>query len=306
MELKDVSQQVLDNLEEQSWVHILNAHRLIENWKSAEIYFQKTNYLSSEIYALTKYESDFYRSEIAKLPKEKLFYRGDSNFTKTMELCSQYEQILRNAGKGFASKHLRKIQDASESDNRLDWKLLTNGNWQPLGKFPKMGLRDVSPRNAEYYAGEFLSFMGANDVEVTKASKDSGFDVVSEMFVAQVKHLHSKVGVRALRELLGASLITRKQPVFFAKSGFTSDSIDFAITNNMLLYSYEGTFRPETILTAVYDLDGFENRYVVEPWMQYEQNKTHWLPKNQYVDHWYASRRWSSELNYSLNMQKSD
>lgn len=139
---------------------------------------------------------------------------------------------------------LSELERISNSDSEDDWKILTGHEWTPLAPLPRLLGQEMTPRNAEFFCKNFMLFKGAYGAEVTQGSKDGGLDVISENFVGQVKHLHNKVGVKELREFLGASISTKKIPVFFSKSGYTDEARDFAIKNQILIYSYTNRFIP--------------------------------------------------------------
>ncbi len=91
-------------------------------------------------------------------------------------------------------------------------------------------------RDFEFYCAAWLRTLGATNVEVTEASKDGGVDIVSDQVLAQVK-MHSKpVGVKPLREIIGATVGLQADTALFSASGFTRDAIDFAIKHGILLY----------------------------------------------------------------------
>jgi HJR/Mrr/RecB family endonuclease len=303
MESQEIRDKNLTALREKTWEAMVFYNRLIDDWDSAYLYFTRHNFMSWMIYPMTKYESEFFRIEKAKLGKQRMF--GPSNDGIALNLCQAYEKELRSAVDDFVSEFFEKIKIASHSEDQNDWRLLSLEKWQPLAKCPKSGLVDHSPRNAEFLCSQFLKFMGATGAEVTKASKDQGLDITSDNFVGQVKHLHSKVGVKAIRELLGASVLTKKQPVFFSKSGYTDDAIDFAIANEILVYTYDAAFRPETHLTCIYDFEGFDSRYKHEPWMNVKRDAFYHVENSKYLTHWRLTRNLSRSGYYDLNRQKT-
>ena len=301
MKLEDISPEILDTLKQQTLDHLLARHYLIYDWESAKIYFQQKNFMQFDISRLVTEDTAYWKAAKAKLGKERLF--GPSH---TYELSGQqiaYKNLLVKAVQDFLPELFESVKNAAQSDRPEDWEFLTREKWQPLAKYPRPGLLEVSPRQAEQNAASFLKWMGARNAEVTQVSKDNGFDVVSDLFVAQVKHLHNKVGVKALRELLGASISTKKLPVFFSKSGFSEEAYEFGIANQMLLYSYEATYCPETFLTSVYHLEGMDARYEHEPWMNLSRSYPN-EPQGEYGRHWRATRSFQKSTFLSINHAK--
>lgn len=209
---------------------------------------------------------------------------------------SRLEAAWRDVEKGYkesfyphveeiSHEFLTRLERISKSDSSEDWSALTGNYWMPLAPLPRLLGQEISPSNAEYLCKNFMLFMGAEGAEVTRGSKDGGLDIVSDDFVAQVKHLHTKTGVKALRELLGASVSTKKIPVFFSKNGFTAEARDFAIENHMLIYSYPNRFTPCSMYTVVYDKYGMDVTVDSEPWMHTPPHRSGLSGKQPFLDH---------------------
>jgi hypothetical protein len=88
---------------------------------------------------------------------------------------------------------------------------------------------------AAWFMRETLSMDGAR---TTGSGNDEGIDVVSEMGVAQVKHLAEPIGGPVVQSALGAG---HGSPVvlFFALSGFTRQALDFAHRTGVALFTYD-------------------------------------------------------------------
>lgn len=113
-----------------------------------------------------------------------------------------------------------------------------NGAWSPLGPRPSAPNGFLTPREAEIYVSKYMQFYGATGVTETRFSRDGGVDVDSDLFVAQVKHQEAKVGVKAVRELFAVASVAQKQPLFFAKVGFSKDAVEFANNVGISLFTY--------------------------------------------------------------------
>lgn len=110
---------------------------------------------------------------------------------------------------------------------------------------------DCTPRQAEFWARDWLRFLGVEDAQVTQASQDGGIDVTSKDYVAQVKHYLNPVGPAPVREIAGVANALLKQPIFFARSGYTKTARDFGQIADVILFSYDadqGELKAETPL----------------------------------------------------------
>jgi HJR/Mrr/RecB family endonuclease len=306
VDINEISDSVTRELRSLTWDYLLHRHSLIENWLSAEWYLtKKYDSMYGIIAQIVDRDKPYQEMRSDALSKQKFF--GPSLQMVWMKKDEEYKTVLKVLKNQFISELLPLIKSASVSENPKDWRLLANNCWQPLARYPKIGNKDISPRDAEHYCGEFLKYMGAEGVEVTKASKDGGLDVISSKFVGQVKHLHSKVGVKAMRELLGASLMTGKQSIMFSKSGFTQEALDFAIANQILLYSYAPRFEPETLFTVVYDAAGLASTLEHTDWMGLSINNIHsyYVPE-QYKNHWLGYHNGGLYEHWNLNNSNPD
>ena len=86
----------------------------------------------------------------------------------------------------------------------------------------------ITPNEAEQLAAAWLRSLGFGDAQVTRYSRDGGIDVVSSQVVCQVKFQAANVGVKSVRELFGVSVEKGKKPIFFSKSSYSADALDFA------------------------------------------------------------------------------
>jgi hypothetical protein len=119
-----------------------------------------------------------------------------------------------------------------------DWKNSVNGLWEPLGPRPKEPNREMSPVEAEEFAGQLLRHFGVIGAKTTRYSRDGGIDVEGNDLVAQVKHQQNPVGVGVVREIYGVAVHKGKLGAVFAKSGFTKEAIAFAQSAEVVLISY--------------------------------------------------------------------
>lgn len=93
-----------------------------------------------------------------------------------------------------------------------------------------------TPIEFEHYCSEWMTYLGFKGVNVSKASGDGGVDIFAIGAVAQVKFYNTPIGVGPVRELLGASLDFRAQPIFFSSMSYTQAAVDFADRNNIALF----------------------------------------------------------------------
>lgn len=94
----------------------------------------------------------------------------------------------------------------------------------------------LSPRVFEEYCTEVSKYLGYEDAEVTRLSRDGGYDIESSRMLGQVKFQELPVGVKPLRELLGLALHSKRDPVIFALNGFTQDALSEAEIYGVLLF----------------------------------------------------------------------
>ena len=216
-----------------------------------------------------KQESGYYEAKKLAVENAGLFQKSKvSNewFSKEYSAKEPHYKYFKNQ----AEKYLAEFQVLNNSKDPSDWGKLVENAWAPQAPLPLTGAAEFDPRTAEFVCTRYMLFMGAQNAATTRGSKDNGIDIESDVYVAQVKHLHSKVGVKALREFLGASIITGKVPVFFSKRGYTQDAIEFGAQNKMLLFSYTGTFEPWTVYSRIIQIEGMHVRWQDQSWMHSE------------------------------------
>lgn len=117
--------------------------------------------------------------------------------------------------------------------------------------FAPPAVANCTPIQAEFWARDWLRFLGAEDAQVTQATQDGGVDVTSKLYVAQVKHYVNPVGPAPVREIAGVANALLKQPIFFARSGYTKTARDFGQIADVILFSYDadqGELKAETPL----------------------------------------------------------
>lgn len=91
---------------------------------------------------------------------------------------------------------------------------------------------------AESNAVQWLRWLGHPDAERTRSGADDGIDVRSVNAVAQVKWYGKPVGVRPLRELVGAAERSTVKLYFFCNAGFTRDAIRYADRVDIALFVF--------------------------------------------------------------------
>lgn len=177
----------------------------------------------------------------------------------------QWEQIeteikrsLMDAAIDVLDDSLENFKKVSKSSKPADLRASVADKWQPLVRRPVLPPREMTPTDAEHFVCEYMLFLGASGAKVTQQSRDGGIDVVSDDFIVQVKHQHSPVGVKVVREMLGLSVSSKKAPVVFAKHGFSEDAFNFAIEHGVALFAYMPIFAGIPGLGERYSMQGME------------------------------------------------
>ena len=154
------------------------------------------------------------------------------------EFYSNKEKELSEFAIEEIEKIFKSIEQNEFSENAAYWKLDPGDKWKPLVNRPLTPKADMSPLEAELFVNQLMLYLGAKGAEVTQFSQDGGADCISDLFIAQVKHLSKPVGVATIRETFAVGVAKQKTPIVFSKSGFTSGAVDFAIEYQVLLFSY--------------------------------------------------------------------
>ena len=98
---------------------------------------------------------------------------------------------------------------------------------------------ELTPRDAEALAAQWMRTLGARDVEVTRFRGDGGVDVTSSKYIAQVKHFSSNVGVAPVRELSGVVRVDGRRGLFFTTFGYAKGAIEFANLSGIGLFQMD-------------------------------------------------------------------
>lgn len=183
---------------------------------------------------------------------------------------------LLDTGIEVLDEKLDLFKKVSKSKKPLDLRASVADKWQPLTNRPELPPREMTPTEAEHYVCDYLLFLGASGAKVSKQSRDGGIDVESEDFIVQVKHQHAPVGVKVVREMLGLSLSTGKQPVIFAKTGYSSDAAVFAYEQGVALFAYTPIFVGLFGQGQKYMFDGMEAIIALGP----DRTKYSWIAKD--------------------------
>lgn len=120
--------------------------------------------------------------------------------------------------------------------------------WNPAGDRPSP-LSACTEREAEFLAMRWMQFLGVNGCRVSAASRDGGADVISEDFVAEVKHHAAAVSPAYVRQIFGVATAEGKKALFFSLSGYSDASIQFGEQTGVALFAYnyvEGTLLPKS------------------------------------------------------------
>jgi Restriction endonuclease len=91
---------------------------------------------------------------------------------------------------------------------------------------------------AEENAVSWLRWLGHHDAHRTQAGADHGVDVTGADVAAQVKWYGTAVGVRPVRELVGAAAGALVTMYFFCNAGFTRAAIAYADRVGVALFRY--------------------------------------------------------------------
>ncbi len=110
------------------------------------------------------------------------------------------------------------------------------------GLFPEPAARSrLTGIEAEYWIAEWMRHLGAEEAIVTPSRRDGGIDVLSDHYVAQVKHRPGDyISVDLVRALAGVANVKDRVPLFFSSSHYSRDALAFANTAGMALF----IFRP--------------------------------------------------------------
>lgn len=93
--------------------------------------------------------------------------------------------------------------------------------------------------DAEAAAAEWMEWFGFGTATVCGGPSDGGVDVRANSGIAQVKDYGAPVGASPVRELAGVALLENRQAVFFARSGYTREAINFADRASISLVQFD-------------------------------------------------------------------
>lgn len=110
--------------------------------------------------------------------------------------------------------------------------------WAPRGARPEP-MASCTDRQAEFLAKRWMEFLGEDRCVVSAATRDGGADVVSERFMAEVKHHASVISPAMVRAVVGVAHVEGKRALFFALSGYTPASVEFADRAGAALFVYD-------------------------------------------------------------------
>jgi hypothetical protein len=110
--------------------------------------------------------------------------------------------------------------------------------WTPQGPHPSAKTA-CSDREAEFLARDWMLYLGEAGCVVSQATRDGGADVISEHFVAEVKHHASPVPPSMVQQIFGVAQAKRKTALFFALSGYSAKAIEFGNDVGMALFTYD-------------------------------------------------------------------
>ncbi|MFB6610418.1 restriction endonuclease [Agromyces sp. NPDC056379] len=97
----------------------------------------------------------------------------------------------------------------------------------------------VSDRGAEELVAQWMRYLGAPAAMTTQFSGDGGIDVVSDLFIAQVKNYRASISIASMRELAGVAAVDRRKPLFFTSGVYPPSAIGFADQSGIALFCYD-------------------------------------------------------------------
>ncbi|MBQ1030394.1 restriction endonuclease [Micromonospora sp. C97] len=122
---------------------------------------------------------------------------------------------------------------------------------QPEDKRHPPGAPAPQPVNewaaAEENAVRWLQWLGHGTAQRSRSGADGGIDVTGTDVAAQVKWYGTAVGVRSVRELVGAATGLPVRVYFLCNAGFTRDAIAYADRVNVALFRFspaDGSISP--------------------------------------------------------------
>jgi hypothetical protein len=115
-------------------------------------------------------------------------------------------------------------------------------------RYTSTGGRNLEPpsryiadaNDAELAAAEFMRWLGFLDAEATPIGPDGGIDIAASNAVGQVKDYGKPIGSPDIQQHLGVAIGEGgKLPIFFARSGYTTNALEFADENEMPLFQFD-------------------------------------------------------------------
>jgi hypothetical protein len=165
------------------------------------------------------------------------------------------ESLAARSAREYREEQKRLLDEASlqqlENDRLVSIKVAEQERWRAMTKQEQIEVwleqrerpgahpLGISPRGAELLIGQWLSYLGEENVEVTKATGDGGVDVITKNFCCQVK-LYQKQTVTSseIRDLYGTAHAMSLTPVIFTSSDLTSDAHVWALQNGVLAIKF--------------------------------------------------------------------
>jgi hypothetical protein len=93
--------------------------------------------------------------------------------------------------------------------------------------------------DAEEAAAAWMEWFGFGPAQVCGGPGDGGVDVRAPGAVAQVKDYGSPIAAGPVRELAGVASVDGVQPLFFARSGYTKDAVEFGDRAGIALFQFD-------------------------------------------------------------------
>jgi hypothetical protein len=104
--------------------------------------------------------------------------------------------------------------------------------------------------DAELAAADFMQWLGFLDAQATPVGPDGGVDIWSSDAIGQVKDYGKPIGRPEIQQHLGVAIGEGdKLPIFFARSGYTNQALEWADERDMPLYAFDlaGSYQPSNL-----------------------------------------------------------
>lgn len=154
---------------------------------------------------------------------------------------------VAQAGQEVADLERRGGREALFAARGLVDELESLGGFSSRGAPPPQLVRQWA--DAEGVAAAWMEWLGFGPAQVCGGPGDGGVDVRAQTGVAQVKDYGTPISAGPVRELAGVAMVEGRQAVFFARSGYTRDAVEFADRAGIALFEFnlQGTITASNV-----------------------------------------------------------